>query len=93
MTEVDKTIQPWTFCPECGSEDKVDGGSSYEHFLCANCGQDWYSDMDYTDVIVSKLQNHARLQAKLDDCKDQDREAYARGYKAGMHAARIQETN
>lgn len=39
----------WGFCPECGSDE----ANEYPDMLrvCNDCGQDWYTDVDYTDVI------------------------------------------
>lgn len=37
-------------CPNCGSEklsDKYEGMYSDEHRLCADCGQEWFTDVFY----------------------------------------------
>ena len=43
----------WIYCPECGSEEihYEEGG----HKQCANCHQEWFSDIDYSDVVQSNL--------------------------------------
>lgn len=44
---------PWGFCPECGqSEVHYEGG---RHQFCASCGQEWFSDIDYHDVVGTNL--------------------------------------
>lgn len=43
----------WKYCPECGSEDiRYEEG---RHKQCKNCHQEWYSDIDYTDVVMGNL--------------------------------------
>lgn len=42
----------WTFCPECGC------GAFEKHNdlnVCANCGQDWNPEADYTEVVRAHL--------------------------------------
>ena len=43
----------WTYCPECGSFDvRHEEGS---HKQCAVCFQEWFSDIDYSDVVQQNL--------------------------------------
>ncbi|MNF33083.1 hypothetical protein D3C85_448550 [compost metagenome] len=43
----------WAYCPECGSEDvRHEEG---EHKQCASCHQEWFSSVDYSDVIRKHL--------------------------------------
>lgn len=43
----------WTFCPECGCEEiRYEEG---RHKQCANCGQEWFSDLNYLDVTAKNL--------------------------------------
>jgi hypothetical protein len=48
----------WSYCPECGSEDLQH--EKGEHKQCANCHQEWFSDIDYSEVVRVNL---ARLKA------------------------------
>jgi hypothetical protein len=49
----DEGVVAWAFCPECGSEEiRYEEG---RHKQCANCGQEWFSDIDYTDVCAKNL--------------------------------------
>lgn len=52
----------WAYCPECGSLDvRHEEGS---HKQCATCFQEWFSDIDYSDVVQ---QNLNRLYTALPD--------------------------
>ena len=43
----------WAYCPECGSLDvRHEEGS---HKQCATCFQEWFSDIDYSDVVQQNL--------------------------------------
>lgn len=43
----------WQFCPECGCEEvRYEEG---RHKQCARCGQEWFSDIDYLDVVARNL--------------------------------------
>lgn len=43
----------WAYCPECGSEETHH--EEGEHKQCADCHQEWFSDIDYTDVVRGHL--------------------------------------
>ncbi len=43
----------WIYCPECGSEEIHYEEGRYKQ--CANCHQEWFSDIDYSDVVQSNL--------------------------------------
>lgn len=45
--------EPWTYCPECGSDEVRH--QEGEHKQCARCHQEWFSDIDYTDVVRGHL--------------------------------------
>ena len=54
----------WMYCPECGSLDvRYEDGN---HKQCASCAQEWFSDIDYSDVV---RQNLNRLHAAPVDAK------------------------
>jgi len=44
----------WRYCPECGSEELHH--EEGEHKQCANCHQEWFSDIDYSEVVRGNLQ-------------------------------------
>ncbi|QHJ83076.1 MAG: hypothetical protein [Caudoviricetes sp.] len=43
----------WKYCPECGSEEIYH--QEGEHKQCAECHQEWFSDVDYTGVVRGHL--------------------------------------
>lgn len=36
-----------TACPECGCVEFVDFHLSNTHRICAKCGQEWFTDIEY----------------------------------------------
>lgn len=46
-------LRAWKFCPECGCEEIHHQEGDRKQ--CANCHQEWFSDMDYTDVVRTHL--------------------------------------
>lgn len=46
----------WGYCPECGTKEFCN-----ENLLgkgqrcCVNCGQDWWLDIDYSEIIREKI--------------------------------------
>lgn len=49
----------WSYCPECGCEELHH--EEGEHKQCASCHQEWFSDIDYSDVVRGNL---AKLKAE-----------------------------
>lgn len=47
-------VVAWSYCPECGCEELHHEVG--EHKQCANCHQEWFSDIDYSDVVRGNLQ-------------------------------------
>ena len=45
--------EDWTYCPECGSDEI--GHEEGDHKQCGRCGQEWFSDIDYSDVVQKNL--------------------------------------
>ena len=43
----------WEYCPECGSEDHMEGYNQENG--CIDCHQSWFSNHDYTDVVRGHL--------------------------------------
>lgn len=43
----------WNYCPECGGTDHAHLGG--EGFFCQDCGQEWFPDLNYTDVVKKNL--------------------------------------
>jgi chromosome segregation ATPase len=65
----------WAYCPECGCEDvRHEEG---EHKQCADCHQEWFSSVDYSDVVrkhlsgkyIDKDAEIERLRSELGECK------------------------
>lgn len=44
----------WRYCPECGSEELHH--ECGEHKQCKKCHQEWFSDIDYSEVVRGNLQ-------------------------------------
>lgn len=51
----------WSYCPECGSE-KIHHQEG-EHKQCAECHQEWFSDIAYKDVVRGHLKKIKAEQA------------------------------
>ena len=43
----------WAYCPECGCEEIHH--QQGRHKQCADCHQEWFSDIDYSDVVRGHL--------------------------------------
>lgn len=59
----------WKFCPECGCEEiRHQEG---KHKQCSDCHQEWFADIDYSDVVrgnLHRLYRHAQpATAKVDE--------------------------
>jgi hypothetical protein len=52
----------WEYCPECGclETDPPQEGMGY---FCANCGQEWHGDHDYSGVVRANLERLAKSAA------------------------------
>ena len=46
--------EAWMYCPECGCEELHH--EQGEHKQCANCHQEWFSDIDYSEVVRGNLE-------------------------------------
>lgn len=51
---VERQPTPWSYCPECGSQ-KLHHEEG-EHKQCANCYHEWFSDIDYSQVVRGNLE-------------------------------------
>lgn len=51
---VERQPVAWSYCPECGCEDLHH--EQGEHKQCANCYQEWFSDIDYSEVVRGNLE-------------------------------------
>lgn len=50
--------QQWGYCPECGCEEvRHEEG---EHKQCAQCHQEWWSDIDYSEEVRTHLAGRYR---------------------------------
>jgi hypothetical protein len=55
--QVDSNIS-WDFCPECGSEEHTNDNLLGDGFrFCAGCGQEWWTDIDYSSVVVKNIRS------------------------------------
>lgn len=54
----------WYYCPECGSLESTPSGS-IKGFCCSDCGQEWFSDIDYTGIVRYKLNRLKQLERDL----------------------------
>ncbi len=49
-------VLPWRCCPECWFEEYVLMPHLGQNCRgCKRCGQEWWTDIDYTDVVLTKL--------------------------------------
>ena len=48
----------WGYCPECGNTEYTShvGCGNF----CTNCGQEWHSDIDYSEVVQKNLSGRQR---------------------------------
>lgn len=72
-------IPAWNYCPECGSDEV--GHQEGDHKQCATCHQEWFSDIDYSDVVRVHLATKYRdKDAAIDALRAQlaDRDALLR---------------
>ena len=52
-----EAVAEWKYCPECGCEEYEQGiweKGNQEH-ICTGCGQSWFDDVDYSDVVRGHL--------------------------------------
>jgi DNA repair exonuclease SbcCD ATPase subunit len=55
-THESASIVPWVYCPECGNGSfHVDESISKTHRQCIGCGQEWFCDINYSDVMQENL--------------------------------------
>lgn len=54
----------WLYCPECGCADCDIIGWNKER-VCTKCGQSWFRDIDYSDVIKKNLNSWKIAKAAL----------------------------
>jgi hypothetical protein len=47
-------LKHWTFCPECGCEGSRPTGYGTGRY-CSDCGQEWFTDIDYLDTCRTNL--------------------------------------
>ncbi len=67
-TETPRTVLPWPYCPECG--DGKPRAAAYTNdptIRQCNCLQEWFTDIDYTDVVQKNLAKRKGLERDLTD--------------------------
>ena len=58
------------YCPECGSLDvRYEDGN---HKQCASCAQEWFSDIDYSDVVRQNLNRLYAAPVRTKDLTDSE---------------------
>jgi len=68
LDEKDKKISLWKYCPECGCVGFVENKmGDKEERTCTQCGQDWFVDVDYSDVVIKKLKEITSLRGEIDE--------------------------
>jgi hypothetical protein len=98
MTNETETVRAepvaWDYCPECGCE-KTDGGFLGSKF-CADCGQEWFPDLDYTSVVRIHLSNRkssaseiARLTGEVSRLQKSLDQLTGMTFSERMHAALV----
>ncbi|MRW88804.1 hypothetical protein GJ699_02260 [Duganella sp. FT80W] len=59
----------WEYCPECGClESSLPDEES--RTVCAGCGQEWYTKIDYSGVVRTNLQRLVQRAASKDSERD-----------------------
>lgn len=58
----------WTYCPECGSEEHACVVRWSRENECTNCGQSWFSDSNYSEVVRKNLRR-LFVESKAGDSK------------------------
>ena len=72
---VGRNFHGWEYCPECGSLETEDPQEGCGYF-CANCGQEWHGDIDYSEVVRKNLERLISAQSPATsaaDAKDAER--------------------
>ena len=56
----------WKYCPECGCAEFVKNPmGDKEERTCTQCKQDWFVDIDYSDVVIQKLKEIESLRKEV----------------------------
>jgi hypothetical protein len=72
----------WSYCPECGCEEPRYGEGP--HKQCARCFQEWFTDIDYSEVVRGNLE---RLFVRADLSAAREAAARREGWNAAIEAA------
>jgi len=66
---LEKSFIDMNFCPECGNSEFMIGINlpDNEERICTECGQSWFADIDYTDVIRAHLKDRISLKQELEN--------------------------
>lgn len=63
--EVERLNKPkkWKYCPECGSPEIVNENLVKQGFReCKDCGQEWWTDVDYSETLQKVIKNlHSKI--------------------------------
>lgn len=62
----------WKFCPECGSSNSERCSDfAMTHRECMDCGQEWHTDIDYSDVVAKNLRKREEAERALAEARIQ----------------------
>ena len=86
-------VKPWGYCPECGCEEPRFGKGP--HKQCARCFQEWFTNIDYSEVVRCNLERlfRAALEPAAPDEAAKNRHAYKVGVAVGKASAAPDLTN
>jgi len=59
-----RVTDDWEYCPECGSLETDPPQDGCYGYFCANCGQEWHGDIDYSETVRHNLERLAAMAQK-----------------------------
>lgn len=62
---------PWAYCPECGDANPRAAGYTTPTIRQCKCLQEWFTDIDYTDVVQTNLGKRVVIEAQLATAKQE----------------------
>ena len=79
-------MKKWSYCPECGNTEVENKNLLGEGFRnCSACGQEWWTNVDYSETIPKILRYRkaeiAQLKAQPPQPKEGEKEQFAIGFQ------------